>query len=199
MNFLVRLRSGPQHHPRARVRPALAALEQGRDLDGAYSASIRCRSVVDTGFPVAVAPALAVLVLGGFLMFVTDSDPTRGRAEHEESFAEVAAVSAPPNAAVVASETERLTEALASRDVPKIRELIAALGAVDPNDQDRLQLGYGVIADCIEEPGATSLARAKAFDANELDSSLRGLVRDLCFDDDGVRPIDSAAPAQAAE
>jgi hypothetical protein len=77
---------------------------------------------------------------------------------------------------------QRLNDAMANRDVPKMRELIVAYRALDPNDVDRSQLGYGVIADCIEHPGDASLARAKDFYAVQRHSPLRRFVRRICFE-----------------
>lgn len=77
---------------------------------------------------------------------------------------------------------QNLNDAMSIRDVPKMRELILAYRALDPNDTDRAQLGYGVIADCIEHPGEASLARAKDFYANQRHSPLRRFVRRICFE-----------------
>jgi hypothetical protein len=180
MNFLVRLRAGPQHHLPADVRPAVALLGQERELPSEHSAGARRRSVGDTGFPVAVAPALGVLVLGGFLMFVTGTEPARGRTAPEESVVEATALGAPQSARV--PEVESVIAAIESRDVSRLRELIGELNALDPNDEERLQLGARVVADCIEKPGEASLARARDFDAHESASSLRPFVNRVCFE-----------------
>ena len=85
----------------------------------------------------------------------------------------------------IQAETEaiqNLNDAMALRDVPKMRELIVAFRALDPSDTDRSQLGYGIIADCIEKPGEASLARAKDFYATERHSPLRRFVRRVCFE-----------------
>ena len=187
----------------------------------------------DTGWSVAVAPALVVLVLGAFLIFATDSEPQRA-AEQATSAAETPAAvdDGPPEGAwvtaveakqlsgapIVAAVEDRrkdlahptdkhdpwmhphpitpehqriqaenetiqnLNDAMSIRDVPKMRELIIAYRALDPNDTDRAQLGYGVIADCIEHPGEASVARARDFYANQRHSPLRRFVRRICFE-----------------
>jgi hypothetical protein len=77
---------------------------------------------------------------------------------------------------------QRLNDAMAARDVPKMRELVVAYRALDPTDVDRSQLGYDIIADCIEHPGETSVARAKEFYGAERHSPLRRFVRRICFE-----------------
>jgi hypothetical protein len=188
--------------------------------DGDHPVNDRRFSIGDTGWPVAIAPALVVLVLGAFLIFATDSEP-RGRFEQRRSPVEAPAVGAQEGAWVTAVDAKQLgdapivaaahdphdawmhphaltpehqrvqaesevirnlNDAMALRDVPKMRELIVALRALGPNDTDRAQLGYGVIADCIEHPGAASLARAKDFYASQRHSPLRRFVRRICFE-----------------
>jgi hypothetical protein len=202
-------------------------------VDGDHSVRDRPVSVHDAGWSVAIAPALVVLLLGGFPIFVTDAEPQR-RAREEISRSEAPgatadgpsegawvtavearALSGAPIAAAVEerpkdiahpsdrhdpwmhphpitpehqriqaeNETvQKLNDAVSMRDVRGIRELIVAYRGLDPNDTDRAQLGYGVIADCLERRDEASLARARDFYAGQRHSPLRRFVRRICFE-----------------
>jgi len=53
---------------------------------------------------------------------------------------------------------------------------------LDANDADKNQLGYHVIADCIELAGESSLAAAHDFYDTQRHSPLRRFVRRICFE-----------------
>ena len=51
-----------------------------------------------------------------------------------------------------------------------------------PEDEQRLQAGYGVIAECLNAPGASSRSVAADFYAQQRGSSLRRWVRRVCLE-----------------
>lgn len=61
-------------------------------------------------------------------------------------------------------------------------EVALALPVLVNKDIDKNQVGYQVIADCIEYPGETSLAAARHFYDTERHSPLRRFVRRICFE-----------------
>jgi hypothetical protein len=77
---------------------------------------------------------------------------------------------------------QALNDAMSLRKVEEMRELLVSYRKLDPQDVDKNQLGYSVIADCIELPGERSLAAARAFYDAERHSSLRRFVRRICFE-----------------
>jgi hypothetical protein len=77
---------------------------------------------------------------------------------------------------------QRLNDAMAVRNVPQMRELIADYQKLDPTDGDASQAGYAVIASCIESPGDASLAAARQFYELQGHSPLRRFVRRICFE-----------------
>jgi hypothetical protein len=77
---------------------------------------------------------------------------------------------------------QTLNDAMSARDVKGMRELIAEFRKVDPKDEDKMQLGYGVIADCMEFAGHRSLANARHFYDTHRASTLRRFVRRVCFE-----------------
>lgn len=77
---------------------------------------------------------------------------------------------------------QALNDAMSFRKVKEMRELLATYRNLDPNDTDKTQLGYQVIADCIELPGPASLAAAHAFYDTQRHSPLRRFVRRICFE-----------------
>ena len=89
--------------------------------------------------------------------------------EHERIFAENRTIGA-------------LNDAMAFRDVKKMRELLIEYRKIDPNDTDATQAGYEIVADCIEFPGDASLAAARKFYDTERHSPLRRFVRRICFE-----------------
>lgn len=77
---------------------------------------------------------------------------------------------------------QTLNDAMSFRRVREMRELLVEYRKLDPNDVDRHQAGYAVIADCIEYPGDRSLARAREFYGAQRHSPLRRFVRRICFE-----------------
>ena len=78
--------------------------------------------------------------------------------------------------------TQALNDAMSFRKVKEMRELLVTYRNLDPKDIDKNQLGYEVIADCIEFPGEASLAAARGFYAAQRHSPLRRFVRRICFE-----------------
>jgi len=77
---------------------------------------------------------------------------------------------------------QTLNDAMSIRDTKAMRAHVAEYRKLDPNDVDRSQLGYTLIADCIDYPGEASLAAARTFYANEGHSPLRRFIRRICFE-----------------
>jgi len=77
---------------------------------------------------------------------------------------------------------QALNDAMSFRKVKEMREMLADYRKLDPEDVDQNQLGYSVIADCIESPGEASLAAARAFYDTRRHSPLRRFVRRICFE-----------------
>lgn len=78
---------------------------------------------------------------------------------------------------------QALNDAMALRDVERMRELLVTYQTLDPSDLDGTHLGYEVIAACIEAPGDASLRAARHFYDRQRHSPLRRFVRRLCFED----------------
>jgi hypothetical protein len=77
---------------------------------------------------------------------------------------------------------QSLNDAMSARDVKRMRELIDEYRTLDPKDEDVMQLGYKVIADCLEYPGHRTLASARRFYDTHRASTLRRFVRRVCFE-----------------
>ena len=77
---------------------------------------------------------------------------------------------------------QALNDAMSFRKVKEMREMLVDYQKVDPEDVNKNQLGYSVIADCIESPGEASLAAARAFYDTHRFSPLRRFVRRICFE-----------------
>jgi hypothetical protein len=77
---------------------------------------------------------------------------------------------------------QALNDAMSWRKVKEMREMLVEYRKLDPNDVDAHQLGYEVIANCIEFPGDVSLAAAREFYASKRHSPLRRFVRRICFE-----------------
>jgi len=75
-----------------------------------------------------------------------------------------------------------LNEAMSYRNVKEMRELLVEYRQLDPTDKDASQVGYAVIADCIDHPGEASLAAAHHFYDTQRHSPLRRFVRRICFE-----------------
>ena len=78
---------------------------------------------------------------------------------------------------------QALNDAMSFRKVKEMRAMLVDYKKLDPEDVDQNQLGYSVIADCIESPGEASLAAARAFYDTRRHSPLRRFVRRICFED----------------
>jgi hypothetical protein len=77
---------------------------------------------------------------------------------------------------------QALNDAMSFRKVKEMREMLVAYRELDPDDADASQLGYEVIADCIEFPGDASLSVAREFYDTQRHSPLRRFVRRICFE-----------------
>jgi hypothetical protein len=77
---------------------------------------------------------------------------------------------------------QALNDAMSFRRVKEMREGLVTYRELDPEDVERHQLGYEVIADCIEFPGEGSLTAARKFYETERHSPLRRFVRRVCFE-----------------
>lgn len=77
---------------------------------------------------------------------------------------------------------QALNDAMSFRKVKEMRQLLVTYRQLDPQDIEKNQLGYEVIADCIEFPGDASLAAARDFYAAQRHSALRRFVRRICFE-----------------
>jgi hypothetical protein len=77
---------------------------------------------------------------------------------------------------------QALNDAMSFRKVKEMREMLVEYRKLDPEDIDRNQVGYEVIADCIEFPGDPSLAAARHFYDTQRHSPLRRFVRRICFE-----------------
>jgi hypothetical protein len=78
--------------------------------------------------------------------------------------------------------TQALNDAMSYRKVSAMREMLVEFRRLDPEDADKTQAGYEIIADCIEFPGEASLAAAHRFYDTERQSQLRRFVRRICFE-----------------
>ena len=77
---------------------------------------------------------------------------------------------------------QALNDAMSFRKVKEMREMLVTYRKLDPKDIDKNQLGYEVIADCIEFPGEASLSAARGFYDTQRHSPLRRFVRRICFE-----------------
>jgi hypothetical protein len=77
---------------------------------------------------------------------------------------------------------QRLDDLMSFRKAKEMREALAEYKKLDPEDVDKMQAGYTIIADCIEYPGDRSLAAARYFYDTERHSTLRRFVRRVCFE-----------------
>ena len=77
---------------------------------------------------------------------------------------------------------QALNDAMSFRKTKDMREMLVTYRELDPLDTDKNQLGYKLIADCIDFPGASSLAAAHAFYDTERHSPLRRFIRRICFE-----------------
>jgi hypothetical protein len=77
---------------------------------------------------------------------------------------------------------QSLNDAMSFRKVKEMREMLVEYHELDPRDIDAHQLGYEIIADCIEFPGDASLTAAREFYDTQRHSPLRRFVRRICFE-----------------
>jgi uncharacterized FAD-dependent dehydrogenase len=77
---------------------------------------------------------------------------------------------------------QELNDLMSFRKTKEMREKIAEYQKLDPQDIEKNQLGYEIIADCIEFPGEASLAAARHFYDTQRHSPLRRFVRRICFE-----------------
>ena len=75
-----------------------------------------------------------------------------------------------------------LNDALDLSDPVRLRELVKRYRAAEPEDVHRLQVGYELLADCLEFPGDTSRRAAEEYYRAERASTLRRFVRRICFE-----------------
>ncbi|HYP99083.1 MAG TPA: hypothetical protein VER96_10430 [Polyangiaceae bacterium] len=75
-----------------------------------------------------------------------------------------------------------LNGAMDVNDAAGLRALLAQYREEYPEDAHMLQDGYGLIADCIERPGAETRAAAQRYYDEELDSGLRRYIRRHCLE-----------------
>lgn len=81
----------------------------------------------------------------------------------------------------------QLDRAIDFHDGRELRELLDRYRREFPEDEQRLQAGYGVIAACLNAPGSNSRVAAASFYAQQRGSSLRRWVRRVCLES-GERP-----------
>jgi hypothetical protein len=77
---------------------------------------------------------------------------------------------------------QELNDLMSYRKTKEMREKIADYRRLDPQDIEKNQLGYEIIADCIDHPGDASLAAARQFYDTHRASTLRRFVRRICFE-----------------
>jgi hypothetical protein len=79
---------------------------------------------------------------------------------------------------------QRANDAMDNKDPARLREVLAAYREFDPSDESRLQNGYAVIADCLEDQSPAARAAGERFIAEERASTLRRFVRRHCASND---------------
>ena len=89
--------------------------------------------------------------------------------EHERIFRENALVGA-------------MNGAMDVKDGPGLRRILDEYCREFPDDPNRLQEGYRIIADCLEHPGADSVAAGRRYDEQERGSILRRFVQRHCLE-----------------
>ena len=77
---------------------------------------------------------------------------------------------------------QELNDLMSYRKTKEMREKIAEYRKLDPQDIEKNQTGYEIIADCIDFPGDASLAAARQFYDTHRASTLRRFVRRICFE-----------------
>ena len=77
----------------------------------------------------------------------------------------------------------QLDGAMDARDVPGMRRLLEQYGADYPEDSHEMQVGYRLIADCLEFPkDQERRAAAQRYYDTEIQSGLRRYIRRHCLD-----------------
>lgn len=75
-----------------------------------------------------------------------------------------------------------LNEAVSARNGERVRELLREYRLSHPEDENRLQAGYEVLAECLANPGDTArLEAARYYDAHR-SSILRRSIRRVCLE-----------------
>jgi hypothetical protein len=75
-----------------------------------------------------------------------------------------------------------LNGAMDLNDPAGMRRLIERYRQDYPEDANELQEGYALIADCLEQPNAATVERARHYYASETASTLRRYVRRHCLE-----------------
>jgi hypothetical protein len=75
-----------------------------------------------------------------------------------------------------------LNGAMDVNDAAGMRRLIERYRQDYPEDANELQEGYALIADCLEQPNAATVERARHYYASETASALRRYLRRHCLE-----------------
>jgi hypothetical protein len=87
-----------------------------------------------------------------------------------------------------------LNDALDLSDPVRLRELVKRYRAAEPEDVHRLQVGYELLADCLEFPGDGSRRAAEEYYRAERASTLRRFIRRICFEGERASLPQSTKP-----
>ena len=77
---------------------------------------------------------------------------------------------------------EQLALALDRRDLPSGRRLLVEYEAASPSDPMKIAEGYRLLFDCLDQPSAEAVRRARAFYERETASPLRKSLRRQCLE-----------------
>jgi len=75
---------------------------------------------------------------------------------------------------------QSLNDAMDSQDPDSLRQVLAGYRQSHPEDPHHLQGGYGLIADCLDEPGPASRAAGERYMKENRASTLRRFVERHC-------------------
>jgi hypothetical protein len=87
-----------------------------------------------------------------------------------------------------------MSDAMDLSDGPRLRRILDEYRSEYPDDPNELQVGYAIIADCLERPGAESTAAAQRYYDRERGSMLRRFVARHCLEDPDARGLGGTAP-----
>jgi hypothetical protein len=87
-----------------------------------------------------------------------------------------------------------LNDALDLGDATQMRKLIATYREHHPNDENKLQLGYERLADCLEQPGEASRTAAQQYYDQERASTLRRYIRRTCLESPAAPTAPTTTP-----